>query len=61
MPKRKYRVTSRSNTLGRANGEVFDYDFEKSPYDEGQLISRGAIERVKRGEERKDDARDSEK
>ena len=54
MAKRKYRVTSRANTLGRETGTVFEYDFDKSPYSEQDLIQRGAIEKVKRGEEKRD-------
>lgn len=48
MAKRKYRVTSRANTLGRPRGTVFSEDLPKDF--EAQLIARGALERVKGGE-----------
>jgi hypothetical protein len=51
MAKRKYKVVSDSTTLGHSKGSVFEYDFDKSPYDEGQLISRGSLERVKSSEQ----------
>ena len=53
MPKRKYRVTSRANTLGRPRGTVFEAELSEDF--ERQLLARGALERVKRGEEKKDD------
>lgn len=45
MAKRKYRVTSRANTLGRPRGTVFSESLP--PEFEAQLIARGALERVK--------------
>jgi hypothetical protein len=46
MPKRKYRVTSRANTLSRPKGTVFEADLAKLGYNEADLIDRGALERV---------------
>lgn len=57
---RKYRVTSRTNTLGHSRGEIFTADLNKDL--EARLIARGSLERVKRGEdtEEKKDAGDSQ-
>lgn len=55
---RKYRVTSRTNTLGHSQGEVFTAELSKEQ--EARLIARGSLERVKRGEEEKS-AGDSQK
>jgi hypothetical protein len=46
MAKRKYRVTSRANTLSRPKGTVFEADLAKLGYNEADLIDRGALERV---------------
>jgi hypothetical protein len=46
MPKRKYRVTSRANTLSRPKGTVFEADLARLGYNEADLIARGALERV---------------
>ncbi len=50
MPKRKYRVTSRANTLGRPKGTVFSADLAQLGYNEADLIDRGALERVGKNE-----------
>ena len=49
---RKYRVISRTPTLGHSQGEVFSADLNKEQ--EARLLARGALERVKRNEEQKD-------
>jgi hypothetical protein len=46
MPKRKYRVVSRQNSLGRPHGTVFEADLAKLGYNEADLIDRGSLERV---------------
>lgn len=46
---KKYRVTSRANTLGRKSGTVFTAEIPK--HLEAQLLERGALERVKRSED----------
>lgn len=51
MAKRKYRVISRANTMSHPKGTVFEHDFDKDlHYNEADLISRGALEKVGKNE-----------
>ena len=56
MAKRKYRVLSRTPTLGTPQGEIVEIDNKRM---EAQLVERGAIEKVKRGEEKQEEERDN--
>lgn len=48
MAKRKYRVISRNPTFDTPHGEIVELDNKR---EEAQALERGAIERVKKGEE----------
>ena len=57
MAKRKYRVLSRTPTLGTPQGEIVEVENKRL---EAELVARGALERVKRGEETKEEEKDAE-
>lgn len=56
MAKRKYRVLSRNPTLSTPQGEIVEIDNKRL---EEALVANGSLERVKKGEEKKDDGGDN--